>query len=288
MHVELHGTPEGGHLATLSGTYLDLITDGVPQPITRQAVVMAVRRIMLSAHRHELPYHHIQVLLTDTNRRLPVQIATGRGKRLMNVHQVSSFLKKLWAQTEKLAAERPAWSREDALHAIEFVRDNWLGMESLPQRKQDILDVVLDLATEYGTTRPAVPVREVAKRTGYPFQTVSRLLRQLAADGEWLSLAQQGNYRTRRASLYTIAPPLLRHFNENIWGASPPVSQPPSMSHPSMSQGSDSMNMSITVSGSTAEDLRQAIRVLMNANPNEAKELLQDSDLQRLRLLVSG
>ena len=280
--------PGGGDMATLTGTYVDLITDGVPQPITRESVVMAVRRIMLSAHRQGLPYHHIQELLTDPNRRLSVQISTGYGGRSINVNQVSRFLKTQWTQTQKVAAEHTAWGEEGARQALEFIRDNWLGMESLSKRKQDILNTVLDLATEYGTTRPVVPVRVVQDRTGIPFQTVSRLLRELANNGEWISLAQQGNHRTGRASLYNIAPPLVRYFNENIWGASPPVSHDQSMSHPSMSQERDSMNMSITVSANTPENLRDAIRILMNANPEDAKKAIHKTDLPRLRLLASG
>jgi hypothetical protein len=275
-------------VATLSGTYLDLITDGVPAPVDRSKVVMAVRRVMLSAHRHSIRYDKIHGLLTDDDRVLATQIAIGYGNRRMTASQVNAFLSKVWSQTAKVAAERPAWSRDDALSAIEFVRDNWQGTKALPARKRAVMDVVLDLATEHGTTRPTVPARVVADRTGIPFQTVSRLLRQLANDGEWLGLAQQGNHRTRRASLYNLAPALTRAFNENVWGASPPESHPVSTSHPSMSHGVESMSMSITVAASSAEDLRRAIQVLNNADPEQARLLFGDPDFPRLRLVATG
>ena len=66
-------------MATLSGTYLDLITDGVPAPVNRDKIVMAVRRVMLSAHRNSIGYDKIHGLLTDDDRVLATQIATASG-----------------------------------------------------------------------------------------------------------------------------------------------------------------------------------------------------------------
>ena len=250
---------------------------------------MAVRSVMLSAHRGNVPYLQVQDLLCDTKARgLAKQLATGRGNRQITPTARSKFLRDLWQQTGKVVASRPAWGREGALAAIEHVRDHWSGTEMLPTRHKAILDVVLDFATEHGTTRPTVPVREVDKRTGIPYQTVSRILIKIASEGTWLKLAKRGNHRTGRASLYRLAPDLVDDFTENIWGASPPESHPQPMSHPPMSQKVDPMNMSITVSANTSENLQQAIRLLMNADPVEAKKFLQEKDLPHLRLLVSG
>ena len=276
-------------MATLSGTYLDLITDGVPQPLDRSSVVTAVRSVMLSAHRAGVPFLQVQDLLIDNkNRRLAAQLATGRGGRLMTLAQRSRFLRDLWRQTGEVAAQRPPWDRDAALAAIEHVRDHWSGTERLPYRHRLILDVVLDLATAYGTTRPAVPVREVEARTGIPFQTVSRILNKIAADGKWLQLAKRGNHRTGRASLYKLAPDLIKDFTDNVWGASPPESHPQPMSHPPMSHESEPTSMSITLTAPSAEDLRTAIQALTNPDPNEIQRLFNESQFPRLRLVESG
>ena len=250
---------------------------------------MAVRRVMLSAHRGQVPFHQVQDLLSDTKgRRLAAQLATGRGGRQMTAAQRSKFLRDLWAQTGAVAAQRPAWDRDAALAAIEHVRDHWTSTESLPERHRAILNVVLDLASEKGTTRPTVPVREVEKRTGIPYQTVSRILSKIAAEGTWLRLAKRGNHRTSRASLYTLAPDLLRDFTDNVWGASPPESHPVPMSQPPMSHGGEPMSMSITVTASNAEDLRRAIQALTNAAPEDAQLLLDGTEYPRPRLVASG
>lgn len=276
-------------MATLSGTYLDLITHGVPHPVDRSSVVVAIRSVMLSAHRAGVRYSQIQELLTDTrDRQLAVQLATGRGGRQIPSAQRYRLLRKLWDETGEVAATRPPWNREAVLAAIEHVRDHWAGTESLPKRHQAILNVVLDLATEKGTTRPTVPVREVEKRTGIPYQTVSRILGKIAVEGTWLRLAKRGNHRTGRASLYTLAPALLRDFDDNVWGALPPESHPQPMSHPPMSHESEPMSMSITVTAPSAEDLRKAIQALTNPDPNEMRRLFSESQFPRLRLVESG
>ena len=275
-------------MATLSGTYLDLITDGLPSPVSRSDVVVAVRSIMLSAHRAGVTYDEVYTLLTDTSsRRLAKQIATGRGGRQIGLSQRRRFIRDLWDQTATLAAERPAWSREDALAAIEFVRENWRTTDELPDRHRAVLNVVLDLATEYGTTRPAVPSRIVSERTGIPLATANRILRRLAKDGRWLRLVMQGNRHTKRASLYMLAPELLQEFTENIWGASPPMYHPPPTSHPPTSHSGTEVQMSITVAANSPDALRAAIQVLLSADPEAVRLAATSEDLPRLRLVTS-
>lgn len=285
-------------MAALSGTYLDLITDGLPDVQSRAEVVMAVRRVMLSAHRCGVPESQVFALLTDTEgRRLAAQIATGRGGRKMTTRQRSKFLRDLWEQTRQVAASRPAWSRDDALAAIEYVRDNWTGTEALPAKHRQVLDVVLDLATEYGTTRPVVPVREVTARTGIPRSTVSRILRELADDGEWLRLVKRGNHHTRRASLYTLAPDLLHAFTVNLWGASPPKSHGLPMSHPPMSHSGDTSPEEFTVESAADEivnlqgspkALAEFIIALAERDPalvRQATDLAEERSHRRLRVV---
>jgi hypothetical protein len=271
----------------LTGWALDVITNGVPLDgeNPRGQVIAAVRSVMLSAHRADYPWHLMHTLLMDTNdRKLAQQLATGRGGRTIGTRQRTALLKKLWDDTEKVAQARPAWNRDQALDAIEFIRDNWHLTETLPDKWQQVLGVALQLATEYGTTRPAIPSRVVAERTGLPLSTANYVIRQIANDGEWLRLAQKGNRHTRRASLYVLAPSLL-----NVWGASPPVSNAQPMSNPPMSNvDGDSMSMSITVTGNSQEALRQALQLIAAASPEELQEVVGLSDAPRLRLLAGG
>jgi hypothetical protein len=271
----------------LPGWSLDLLTDGVDAPVTRKAVVMAVRRIMLSAHRLDIPYTYLHGLLTDTeNRRLATQVSTGRRGAKIRPRQRDEFLAKIWDQTAQVARQRPSWSREDALNAIEYLRDNWKATEVLPPRERAVLDAVLELAARHGTTRPAVPSRVIAEMTGLTRSTANRTLQILAKDGTWLRLAQRGNHRTRRASLYVIAPDLLHEFSEHVWGASPPESQSqPKYQQPTSQEGGP-MPVSVTISAPNAEDLRRVIDVLTCGTPDEAKRLLEHSDFSGLRLVT--
>lgn len=274
-------------MRALAGWALDVITDGVPLDgdNPRAQVITAVRSVMLSAHRADYSWHLMQGLLTDTqNRKLAKQLATGRGGREISPRQRTALLKRLWDDTAKVAQERPAWSRNDALDAIEFVRDNWHMTQPLPSKWQQVLAVVLDLATEYATTRPVVPSRVIAERTGLPLSTANHVLKQIANDGEWLRLAKKGNRHTRRASLYVIAPALL-----NVWGASPPMSNAQPMSNPPMSNVSEAeMNMSITVTGNSQEALKQALALVAAASQEDLVAAVRESDAPRLRLLAGG
>lgn len=210
---------------------IDLATEGIRgAALTRSDVVRAVRQVMMSAHRNDWSYADTHALLTDQKRRrLAKQIATGRGDRPISAGMVGKFLAKQWDETAEVVAQRPAWTSDDAIAFVEHVRDT-LDRAELPEQHRAVMAVVVDLAAQHGTTRPAVPVRTVEERTGLPRSTAHRVLGRLAEDGEWLALAKAGNARTRRANLYNLAPALAGTYA----GASPPRSHPP-MSHPPMS-----------------------------------------------------
>jgi hypothetical protein len=232
-------------MSSLPGKHLDLLTDGVDLSRGgRAAVVKAVRRVMLSAHRAGIPYADIHALLTDVdNRKLASQIAHGKGGRLMPRHQREAFLRKHWADTKRVCEARPAWSREDALEAVEYVADNLAGAD-MDDRERVVLEAVLDLARGYGTTQTVAPVHVISAKTGISTSQVHRTLMRICDKGEWLSLAQRGNARTRRGNLYNVGPALLK-----VWGASPPKSLAPTTSHPPTSQaeGVDRMAVTLTI-----------------------------------------
>lgn len=247
-------------MSALPGKYLDLLTVGVDlSDDGRGAVVRAVRQIMMSAHRHGIPFPDVHLLLTDVeHRKLASQLAHGKGGRLLPRQQREEFLRKQWTETEEVVARRPAWSRDDALSAVEFVRDNLEGAD-LDHRERAVMQAVLELAAGYGTTQVAAPVRAVAMKTGLSRMQVHRTLQRLCESREWLALAKRGDPSTRRANLYNIGPALL-----DVWGASPPRSQSPPMSHPPMSQTEGAGRMAVTLT-IQAEDLAGLVAQLAEA-----------------------
>lgn len=217
---------------------IDLATDGVRgAELKRVDVVRATRQVMLSAHRAGWSWGEVHALLTDVrNRRLARQISTGHGGRTIAPKMREAFLERHWAETEEVAQRRPAWNRDDVLDFIEEVRQVLAGSD-VAERDRQLVNVAIDLAAQYGTTRPALSVSAVATRLGLDpdlsrdRMRVHRALSRLAAEGTWLSLAKRGNRATGRANLYNLAPPLAATYT----GATPPMSQPLPMSHAPMS-----------------------------------------------------
>jgi hypothetical protein len=274
----------------LPGPMIDLASEGIRGPaVTRSDVVKATRQIMLSAHRAGgWSYADIHVLLTDTTaRRLAKQIGTGRGGRPISPGMVMQFLDRHWRETAKVAAERPAWNRDDVEGFIDLVRDAVDGAD-IPTFDRDVLEVILDLAAMHGTTRPAAPVRTVVERLGLDAtrsrdcMRVHRRLARLAEDGIWIRLAKRGS-RTR-ANLYALAPALA----ETYTGATPPTSQGLPTSHPPMSHPEEGSDMAvIELHGSEKPDL---LRFLALPEAERARLLAMAGDAAPSRHLraVSG
>lgn len=219
----------------LPGWVLDLATEGIRGPsLTRSDVAKATRQIMMSAHRAGHSWGDVHAILTDRKRhRLATQIATGRGGQPISPKAVAKFLDHHWRDTEKVVEARPAWERDDVLSFIEVVQEN-LHDADVSELDRSILQVIVDLANQHGTSRPAVPVRSVVERLGLDSELsrdvmkVYRALKRLADDGHWLALAKAGNRATGRANLYNLAPALAATYT----GATPPKSHPAPTSHP--------------------------------------------------------
>lgn len=259
------------HTTALPGTYVDLIVNGTSITQGRRDVVLAVRRVMLSAHRHGIGRQQIVGLLTDDRNRLAVQVATGRGGRRMSRSKVNEDLAKWWDATATLAATQPVWDRDDALAFIEFVRDAWEARRAeCDDTTQRVFDVALQLATDYGSTRPALPERGVAARAGLSQATARRRLRALAADGEWLSLAQRGRPNTGRSNLYLLAPALRgAYLRTSSVYAPPPTYAPPTYAPPSDAQEAP-MQATFTFTGTPEQVARWTRLLAQEAEPEQA------------------
>jgi hypothetical protein len=181
---------------------------------------------MMSGARAGLEWSDIQPYLMDTRKyRLASQVATGRGGRPIGARQRNQFLLDQWRDVIKVVDSRPAWSTADVLGFIEHVRDE-LERADLSANQVAVMEVVVTIAAQKGTSRPAVPVHVVQTATGIPKTTAHRTLMQLADAGHWLALAKRGD--KHKANLYNLGPGLA----ETYAGASPPTSHAPPTSHP--------------------------------------------------------
>lgn len=281
----------------LSGPMLDLLTDGVRVDdvnTLNSEVVKAVRTIMLSAHRTGMDWRYLRSLLTDTDkRRLARQIVAGFGGRQVSPAQRNAFLQKHWDSTAKVAASRPAWDRDYALAFVEFARETFgLDESKMHPKKRSVITVVMDLAVELGTTRPAVPSRTVADRTGLPLPTANEWLVKARNDGDWITLAKRGNARTGRATLYNVAPRLHESFIQTYGGAKAPMSACPPMSDPSMSvfqpDQEAPMDQTVSLTAASPAALAELLRRLYADDPATAEQVVSEAQAADRKLRVVG
>lgn len=277
--------PEG----VLPGWALDLITDGVrlgDHP--RSAIVKAIRRISLTAHRNGVPYTRLEQLMMNPDTfRLAKQFATGKGGRTIAPGPRRRHLQRIWADTSALAAAAPAWDRDTALDFIEHARTVvGDGVDGLTDRENQVLLTVIDLATEYGTTRPVCPQRVIADRTGIPHATVARILHRLAADGDWLGYGTPGNALNRRATTYRLAPGLRSSYGRTTSACdSPPTYDSPT--YDSLSEAS--VSTTVTITAPSPEALRDALRTLAGADPRQVEQAIDTTpEARHLRVVKNG
>jgi hypothetical protein len=223
-----------GKRRNLPGPMIDLATDGVRRVQRRVEVVTAVRRVMLSAYRAGWSWSEVHQLLTDTSRRrLAKQLQTGRGDRPISAGKVNESLIRWWDDITTYADSAPVWDRERALAFIEEVQEA-LDASVVPDLDRQVLGVVLDLARRHGTTRPAVPARDVAERLGITLYRSHTTLKRLCEVGDWIDLAQRGDQK--RANLYRLAPALR--------AAAPQPSKPEKPEH---ENGTDMTGATVTI-----------------------------------------
>jgi hypothetical protein len=258
-------------MTSLSGHALGLLTNGadIGKGDRKSAVTEAMRSVMMSAQRAGWEYVDLHPYLTDTRcQRLAAQIAAGYGGRTINRRQRDDFMHKHWDETAKITAERPPWTHDDVLGAIELVRAALDTDDELGAQDRAVMDAVLDLADRHGITRVAAPARQVATACGITRMDAHRALTRLCERGEWLKLAKRGSPRSQnadgtsgagRSNLYQLSPDLLRTYK----GASPPTSQSLPMSHLPMSQGQDLVKSAVTYELTPAED--EAIAKVLEA-----------------------
>jgi ribosomal protein S25 len=207
---------------SLPASTMDALIEGLPDTlITRGHIIKELRRIMCSMHHAKWSYADAHNILTDTTRyRFAKQIATSDKQRTITTNAINKTIRHHWDDTTKVVASKPPWSKADAIEAVEHVTEQFHQSADLPSVQHLVMSHILDLAAEKQTTKVTVPVRVIAERADISKSMAHRAIKQLANDGRWLALVRAGNYRTRKASVYRLAPHLL-----NIWGVSPPKSR---------------------------------------------------------------
>ncbi len=225
----------------LRGKWRDLLATGVPlNGLTRAEVVKATRQVMLAMHRSGWSRRDAWPVLTDARAGgLPEQIATGTGGRRIAPGKVLAFLDRHWTETAAVAAASPALDGQHVADWLEQAREALDDDLDLSERDRAIVTVALDLAAEHGTSTPTLPVRVVAERVGLTVPTAQRAIARIVQRGEWLTRSTRGDYRTRRASTYRVAPALAL-AGDTRRGATPPESHPVPESHPPMSHSTAS------------------------------------------------
>ncbi len=238
---------------------MDALIEGLPNThITRGQIIKELRRIMCSMHHAQWSYANAHNVLTDQAKyRFALQLATNERGRQSSTPIINKEIRKHWDATAKVVATRPAWSKEKAVEAVDHATATFHTSADLPATQHLVMSHILDLAAEYGTTKVTIPVRVIAERAGISRSTAHRTIKELADAGEWLSLVRRGNYRTRKANVYRIAPKLL-----NIWGVTPPKSHA-YLSPTSLSPTPEGVEMSNAITLTvTARDIPHLLEVL--------------------------
>jgi DNA-binding MarR family transcriptional regulator len=208
-------------MRSLPGWAIDALTDGLPDAlITRGHVIKELRRIMCSMHRAEWPYANAHNVLADTTTyRFAQQLATSDKGRTVTQATTNKTIRQHWNDTHKVVANRPAWSKDEAIEIVDAVTTAFYATADLPATHHLVMSHILDLAAEKQTTKVTVPTREIATRAALSRSTAHRTITELANAGEWIALVRRGNYKTRKANVYRIAPHIV-----NLWGVTPPKS----------------------------------------------------------------
>jgi hypothetical protein len=204
-----------------AGWCVDLVNDGVRiDRDGRKAVVMALRRIMLSGNRTGKSYEDFHRLLTKRDSRLWWQVRdSGPNGRPRTPVEVERLLRKHWQQTATIA-EDPAWDADVVAAILADCREALDLADALGPQDRAVLSAIFELAEHRRTTRPTAPVRVIAERAGLSRSSASRIMIRLHNEGRWIRRVQSGNYRTGRASLYSLAPTIA--LTQNLWGGFAP------------------------------------------------------------------
>lgn len=192
----------------LPGPMIDLIRDGVPASDLRRrggrAVWSALVRTAASAKQRGWDCWEWIELIEQRQSKLGTQAMLERGKAI-NQRRFRTRLTGAWETAEKWVDERPAaWSPEDIRIEIAAVR-TWLTVAAMPDDHTAVMIHAVDTADRLGTTRPALPWRQVAEATGLNPRRTRDTLAALIED-QALTLDQRGyaGRTKRRANLYRL------------------------------------------------------------------------------------
>jgi len=195
----------------LPASAVDLIREGVPDRDLRAGGDRAVWRALVStaasASQRGWTYAEWNALIAERQSQLGTQASFQRGRYRGIPHKT---LLKAWTDAERWVASKPLPITAPEAKALAASVRSWgsSGKTGLSVPQQAILLFATEVAERNGTTRPALPRREVMAATGLGERTVRTALRQLEQLG-LLRLAVAGrpggpSSQKRRANLYTL------------------------------------------------------------------------------------
>lgn len=270
----------------LPGPIIDLITDGPKIVANRGDIVKATRSAMLSMHRRDWSYAQMYALLTDMGkRRLAHLVGHGHGGRPIAAPKVAEFLRKHWDDTARVVATTPVPTAEDIDGFLEYAYEQ-LERARLSPRHRAIVEIAIDMAMEYGTTRIALPARVLADRLakyGIPVSHVHahKWLLAMCRQGEWLELAQRGSSTTRRANLYRVCPAARVTYSGLKHLSNPTHLSNPHLSNPSPEEPAVPATLTLTLSSEERAAVLRALADLRDAS--SAQPASEDATVIPLR-----
>ena len=197
----------------LPGPIIDLIRDGITLADMKaggdRAVWKALVRTAASASQRGQSWEEWESLLGESRSRLGAQARLKRGRKERTSRDYHRTLISAWTTATKWLTPAPPrldaeQIRERANTVEAFIAD---AETPLPDSHRAILACAVEVARRNGTTRPALPRRELQKATGLGERTLRTALDALHQSG-LLHLEvpgrASGNLDRRRANLYQL------------------------------------------------------------------------------------
>jgi hypothetical protein len=206
----------------LGTRWLDLIRYGRPDLGDRYgrdynlAVKQALNRTALAAAQAGYDFARWSYLLTDPDSRLGEQARRDGNRKHRSTAALLRWLAKVWADAEEYVKHHPLATEEEITAVIAAMRAVAADAETdLTDAERRVLAAACDVATEKGTTRPALPLHNtLVPRTGLTVKRTRTALARLRDRGLLVCEVRGHSYRDgatgpdgrRIASCYRLHP----------------------------------------------------------------------------------